>query len=411
MEKKVFDLKTELDKLFLKDNRIEDIKVELCSVDEYLFNLATTSAGKKIDVVFTEKDYFKFGTSVLNPLKNACAEFSTLILEDKEFNHFKNKSFFNFSGEIVIVVGNSELINITAYYASIQNKTCYAVLTEPYCEYVLLNHAKIPTENVHINIEITPIKALIVDLDILRRASKEAFAESFIVSMSKLISLIDYKFNMLVSDGSYEQESYIKIKNTISLVASLFSYKNSNDVLIYAQFVFASEMRKSNVLKSSSVDLFAEAINLFEESARYGDKVLTAMKCVSGIYEMFFANNLFDVLNLPNYNDDLLRLEKLTGNSYAKYRKNLVIPTPSKLKAYNTVLEKTKYGFIKEIESFLSVLHAIEKIYNSYLKGVDKNSPISYQTKKEALTLCTYLSKEKTILTHLRDLGVLKCLN
>lgn len=411
MEKKVFDLKTELDKLFLKDNRLEDIKVDINSVEDSLFLLATTNAGKKIDLVFTEKDYFKFGSTVLSPLKNACAEFSTLILEDKEFNHFKNKSFFNFSGEMVIVVGNSELISITAYYASIQKKTCYAVLTEPYSEYTLLTYAKVPTENVHISIEIAPIKALIVDLDILRRASKEAFAESFIVSMSKLISLIDYKFNMLVTDGSYNQESYIKIKNAISLVASLYSYKNSNDVLIYAQLVFASEMRKSNVLKSSSVDLFAEAINLFEEEASYGDKILTAMKCISGVYETFFANDLFDVLNLPNYNGDMLKLEKLTGNAYANFRKNLVIPTPSKLKACNTILQKTKDGFLKEIESFLSVLHAIEKIYKSYFKGTDEKKAISYQTKKEALTLCTYLSKEKTILTHLRDLGVLSCVD
>ncbi len=410
MEKKVFDLKSEIEKLFLKDNRIEDIKVELISVEESLFSLATLNAGKKIDVVFTEKDYFKFGTNILSPLKNACAEFSTLILEDKGFNHLQNKSFFNFSGDIVVVVGNNDLINITAYYSSIQKKTCYAVLTEPYCEYTLLNYAKIPTENVHINIDITPIKSLIIDLDILRRASKEAYAESFIVAMSKLIALIDYKFNMLVTDGTYDQESYVKIKNAIALVTSLYSYKNSNDVLIYAQLVFASEMRKSNVLKSSSVDMFAEAINLFDKTASYGDKILTAIRTISGIYETFFANELFDVLSLPNYNGDILKLEKLTGNSYSFYSKNLVVPTASKLQAYNSILLKTKNGFLKELESLLSVLHAIEKIYGSYLKGVQEKESISYETKKEALLLCTYFSKEKTILTHLRDLGFLNCL-
>ena len=144
MNKKTFEFKSEISKLFNLDKEF-DVQVRVAGVADTLFCVANENAGKKFDVVFFESDYLKYSKGVIGALKRACAEYSLLLIENKNFDHVKNKSFFNFSGEIVIVVGSEDLISITSHYASIQNKETYAVLTEPSAEYLLLNNLSFDT--------------------------------------------------------------------------------------------------------------------------------------------------------------------------------------------------------------------------------------------------------------------------
>ena len=108
MDKKTFDFNSEIKKLF-SDNKKLDVQVRVAGVADTLFCVAHENAGKKFDIVFTESDYLKFSKIITGALKRACAEFSLLLIEDKDFDHVKNKSFFNFNGDIVIV-GNKEYI-------------------------------------------------------------------------------------------------------------------------------------------------------------------------------------------------------------------------------------------------------------------------------------------------------------
>ena len=136
-----------------------------------------------------------------------------MLFENKDYGHVKNKSFFNFNGDIVIVVGNMDLISITSHYASIQNKEVYAVLTEPCSEYLLLNKARIPANGIYATVDVTPIKCLIYDIGILSKASNEAYQESFINVISKLVTLIDYKFRVLITGREFNEKSYQRIKS------------------------------------------------------------------------------------------------------------------------------------------------------------------------------------------------------
>ena len=93
MDKKTFDFNSEIKKLF-SDNKKLDVQVRVAGVADTLFCVAHENAGKKFDIVFTESDYLKFSKVITGALKRACAEYSLLLIEDKDFDHAKNKSFF-----------------------------------------------------------------------------------------------------------------------------------------------------------------------------------------------------------------------------------------------------------------------------------------------------------------------------
>lgn len=409
MDKKTFDFNNEISKLF-ECNKKLNVKVRVADVADTLFCVANENAGKKFDIVFTESDYLKFSKIITGALKRACAEFSLLLIEDKDFDHVKNKSFFNFNGDIVIVVGGMDLISITSHYASIQNKELYAVLSEPCAEYLLLNKARIPANGIYATVDIKPIKTLIYDINILVKASNLSYQESFINVMSKLVTLIDYKFRVLITGKEFNKESYQRVKNAISLVAGINAYTNRKQVLIYAEAVMATERVISDVIDDGTVELYSDTLGLFSSASSKGDRILTAMRSILELYEMLFVNDLGGVLTVPDYNADIAFLEKTTGTSGSYFRKNLTIPSPKRIDIINKILIKTRDGFLKEIESVLFVMKAIEKVYNSFSEN-NKEDKLPFNAKKEALKTATYLSDKITLLSHMRDMGVLRCID
>ncbi len=410
MTKKTFDITSQLKGLF-GDNSESDFKIRVSNISDTLFSIAKENAGKKFDLVFNESDYLKFGKIVTSALKRACAEFSTLLIEEKSFDHSKNKSFFQFSGEIVIVVGSYDLISITSYYASLKNKETYVVLTEPSAEYLLIDKARIPANGLHVLVDSVKPKAIIIDLDILNKAPIKCFQESFINVMSKLLTLIDYKFRVLITGEQFDLLSYQNIKNAISLVASINTYENRKDVLIYAELVLAVERKRASALLDGAVELYQEALGLFSSSIYKGDRLLTSMRIIGELYEMLFTNDLGNLLSVADYNQDIEFLEKTTGKSGNYFRKNLNVPSPKRIEIINKIIRKTRSGFAKEVESVLYVLSAIEKVYNSFCKKDETQEKLPFNTKREALLVATYLSDKVTILSHMRDMGVLKCVN
>ncbi len=410
MEKKTFDFNGQMKELF-DGNSESDINVWVCDISDTLFSVAQANAGKKFNLVYTESDFLKFGKIVTNALKRACVEFSTLLIEDKGFDHAKNKSFFNFSGDIVLVVGNCDLISITSHYASLLGKDVYVILTEPCAEYLLINKARILANGLYALVDINPPKAIIIDINVLNKASIKSFQESFINVMSKLVTLIDYKFRVLITGEEFDVRSYQNVKNAISLVAGLNAYENRKEVLVYAEAVIAVERRRSNVLLGGAVEFYQDALGMFSSALSKGDKLLTAMRVIIELYEMLFTNDLSNLLCVADYNRDINFLEKSTGKTGSYFRKNLNVPSPRRLEIINKIINKTRSGFQKEVESVLFVLSAIEKVYNSFCKKSELEEGIPLSTKREALLVSTYLSDKLTILTHMRDMGVLRCID
>lgn len=409
MNKKTFDYNSEISKLF--SNERLDVNVRVTDTADTLFCVANENAGKKFDIVFAESDYLKFSKNVIGAFKRACAEFSLLLFENKDYGHVKNKSFFNFNGDIVIVVGNMDLISITSHYASIQNKEVYAVLTEPCSEYLLLNKARIPANGIYATVDVTPIKCLIYDIGILSKASNEAYQESFINVISKLVTLIDYKFRVLITGREFNEKSYQRIKTAISMVAGINGFENRKEVLIYAEAVLAVERKISDVIDDGAVELYTDALGLFSPNSPKRERIFMAMRSILELYEMLFVSNLGGLISVPDYNADISFLEKSTGKSGSYFRKNLLIPSPRRLEIINKILIKTKDGFLREIESVLFVMRAIEKVYKSFNGKLDEEHKLTLSAKREGLKASTYLSNKITLLTHMRDMGVLRCID
>ena len=117
-----------------------------------------------------------------------------------------------------------------------------------------------------VKVDVKPLKTLLIDVDVIKKASNESFQESFINVISKLISLIDYKFRSLITGEKFDYKSYQNVKNAISLVAGINTYKNYKEVLIYSQLVLATERVNGKVLEDGAVEIYKDALNIFSST-------------------------------------------------------------------------------------------------------------------------------------------------
>ena len=409
-DKKLFNYNLEMQNCFSEN--IGDNIPEFCTANLYdaVYSLALKFAKKKVDFVSLESDYLKFGSVITKALKDASVEINTLLIEDSEFYHVHSKGFFTFTGGEVVVLGSSHLLALTAYYATMQKIPCNAVLTEPNFESVLSSKMQILLNGVPLVVDVTPFKSVVCDMEIINKCSRESLSESYIRTVSKLITLIDYKLRVYTDRVTFNKDYYDKVKRAIQLVIAINNYQNPKEVLVYAQAVIAKVNAESDMLIDGAVELFGDTLGIFAPDFTYGDRLMLAFSKLVKIYHMFFNNDFSDLISLPDYNQDIFLLEKSTGKSGKYFRKKLKIPSERRLQLLNALLFKTKDAFKKETSSLLSVLFAIEKIYSGLNKPSREKAVINYDMIKNSLTLCTYFSDKSSVLTLCRDMGILRCL-
>lgn len=409
-EKKRFNFNIEMQKC-LSEN-MWDTCPEFSTANLYdaVYSIALKMASKPVDLVSLESDYLKYGSTISKALKDADVKVNTLLIEDADFYHMHTKGFFSFSGGQVIVLGSSHLLSLTLYYASRQNVSCHAILTEPNFEMLLSSKIKIVLNGVPVYVDVNPFKTIICDLEILTKASKESVAESYIRTVSKLLTLIDYKLRVFTDGLKFNKVVYDSVKKAIALALNVNSYENYKEVLIYAQLVMAKAYANSEVLTDGGVELFCDTLGVFAPDFSYRDRLMMAFNKLVKVYHMFFNNDFSNLLSVPNYNADIFILEKTTGKSGGYFRKNLKIPSERRRTLINALIYKTREGFLKETSAMLSVLSPIVKIYEGLNKQNKEKPIINYDMVKNSLTLCSYFSNKTSILTLCRDMGLWRCI-
>lgn len=408
-EKKIFNYNEKIQNCFsLNTGDLPEFST--ASLYDAVYALALKVENKSVDLVCLESDYSRLGVTVTKAFKDAETEVNVLLIEDSEFYHVHSKNFFTFSGGEVIAMGGSQLLALTAYYATMQNKSCHAIITEPSFENVLSKSMQILLNGVPVSVDVTPFKTVVCDIDVIKKSSRESVAESYIRTVSKLLTLVDYKLRVYTDGVKFDKENYDAIKNAIQLVISLNNYQNPKEVLVYAQAVIAKINAVTDIVKEGSVELFCDCLGIFSPDFSYGDRLMMAFSKLVKIYHMFWGNDFSDLISLPDYNADIFLLEKSTGKTGAYFRKKLKIPSERRRNLLNALIYKTKDGFFKETSALLSILFAIEKIYSGLNKTSREKPVVKYDIIKNSLSLCTYFSDKTSSLSLCRDMGILRCL-
>ena len=409
IKKRAFDFDVQVNKLakVFKDK----INTEITANKTYnaVFSVAEKSGGAEFEIIAFEKDFIKYGDGVVNALKDANVKYSVLLISVSDLNFKNPKKIFGIKSSEVIVLGGKQLISYVLFYASMQTKNIHAVLTEPYLEGLLGNLVTVPDGGFFKSINVSKLKTIILDKSIISKADESAVAYSYVKSISKFISLIDYKYALLTSEKTFNQVYYDRARLAMTLVANINSFTNYIEVLTYASLLNAEVLYSSNVLSDGGQTNVAHVIELQLPSVDKGDAAYVAFDRVLKLYHAFFTNDFGDVLSVADYNGDVAKLSKISSKEQNYFYNNLKIPSAKRIKIINKLLNVTRSGFKKETTELLKMLSLVK---STYLTLSNKKSvyAFKYVHLKNAVQLAPYLSSQTTVLTTIRDFGILNTL-
>ena len=392
--KKLYDITSQLN---LISNRSPfNNTVVVGDIASALFFVAKEVAPLEIEVVISQKDFSVLGSTIMGALKNGGAKTSLLIFEDDEYHYATLKKSLNANLSAVVAVGDNALLSAIRRYLSTFQAKCYAVPTTPCIENILLSDSLQK-----------PFEKVIVDENVISKGDLSYFAESYISTMSKLISLIDYKINCFLSGAPVDEEVFSITKQAINTLAKLTSYENFKSAILGAQLLLAS--LDGGVFEGSGIEVIKTCLSYLDKNLSSSQKTLAAFEKTAKIYHMYFSNDFSSLLSVPDYESDIGELEKITGKSRDYFYKNLKIPSERRRKLIALLMQKTRDDFKRETTLILSVLPSIIKIYDK-LNNKERKT-ISYKQIKNAVCLGAYLTDKTSTLTLCRDEGILKCAN
>ena len=408
-EKRVFDFETQLNKLQAVFNKNINTEIMASKTYDAVFSVAENSGGSEFEVVALEKDFLKHGEGIVRALKDAGVKYSVLLFSVADLNFTKPKKIFGLKSSEIIILGGKELISYALFYASNNTKNVHAVLTEPYVEGLLGNTVTVPDGGFVKVITVSKLKTLIFDKTILAKSNSNAVAYSYIKCAGKLITLIDYKLDLLIGEKTLQREHYDRARLAIALINNIKTFANPIEVLAYASLLNAEVLASSNVLTGGGQRNIAHALELQLPTADRGDVALVSLDRAIKLYHAFFVNDFSSVLSVADYTGDVNKISKISNKDSAYFYSNIKIPSVKRKNMLSKLISLTRAGFIKETSQLMSILLDVKKNYMRF-KGQKTVTNFKYVQLKNAVQLAPYLTSETTVLTLLRDFGVLNTL-
>ena len=405
--KKHLDISHELNSLFQTET---PKKFLIGNAGDMLSTIASAFSRGKVEVVITEKNFKRFGSAILEGLRTGGAEVKVLFIEDKDFYYTQVKTSFNSQVGAVIGVGDKNLLSAVRYYSSLHGVPCFAILTTPIIENVLEGNVSLKTEGLPAKMKAQSFNKVIIDQEIIKKASGKYFAEAYTLTVSKLTSLIDYKINAYVAGEKVSPEIFQLVKKAINVSATLFDYSDYKTAIIFSQILLAIAKGECEGLCQTGIETVLDALHVFAPNTQDYEKAFIAFEKTAKLYHLYFSNDFANFLAVPDYFEDLELLQSATNRDKSFFYNNLKIPSEKKRQLINLLISKTKGGFCEETTVILKILNGVKILYDKLLNGEEK-SIISYKQIKNAVTLSPYLSCKTSVLTLCRDAGVLKCAN
>ena len=406
--KKAFDFKSEIS----KNLNLVGLPPEvfLGSFKDGLFEVCKNFTQGKIEVVMAEKDFKRVGSSIVECIKALGVGVQLLLIEDKDFSYSAVKTSFNASLGGCVAIGDKYLLSAVRYYSSLYGTPCYAILLTPSFDKVLVENVYLKTKGLTAVLKAEKFKKVIVDSELILKAKSEAFAEAYAVSVSKLTALIDYKINCFLNGKIVDENLFKLVKNGVNLALAYPSYERGKLAIISSQTLLALANGVSDEFLASGVECISTALSVYAHEVKDCKKAFISFEKTVKLYHLFFSNDFSDLLSVPDYYADVEVLEKDFKRDRAFFMKNVKVPSEKRRKLITLLLEKTASGFKAETTAIFKALSGIKRAYSSML-GVCGDGNVSYKQIKNSVTAGTYLTDKQSVLTLMRDLGVLQCAN
>ena len=395
------------------NNSINDIILEFNLPFNISFSFETFiqknfTKNEKVDIVINKYCYRKFSNEIISLIKGK-VNYTFIVVKD-DYNFYLPKTLFEVNANKVIIVGDDAFIKGVNYI--LRDKPCsvYALYLSVYLESIFLDEYEIIYSGKPCVKKVKGLSNIILDPLFIKKSTKKDILTAYISNVLIAPTLIDYRLGEMLNGLKYNQRLYELLKQALRYTLEHPIYANFLEVLCLASFIKCAINYKSEIIKNSGVENIVRI--LFVNSSNIDKCVIKkyAFEKTIKLYHFFFSNEFSDLLAHPDYVNDITKLSLLLGISEEKLYSYLQIPSLKRTGLIYSLLKKVGQDFLRETTSFMMLLPKILNNFDRASKGVVENN-IDLENLKDAVNYSPYLSKKPSVLTLMRDFGLLSLIN
>lgn len=394
-----FNLKEELNCILSNDFNKKS-KITVSQLSDAVFSVSKNLKGN-LSIVLEKNNFKKYKSVIEKSLSSYKDDKNYFIVEDTESNFN-----LNFKNSVVLVIGGENLIIKSVNLANKYKIDCYAFLTESNVDYLFCDIAKTYNLGLPFFVDMKNLKKIFIDLDILVGQNDDLFSISYIKSISNILTLIDYKIRILLSNKESDKKNYNLVKEIINKALTFTKYSSKKEVLIYCDLLNAIIKANSDILLDSGVELFKDALKIFCPDIKEGERYFISYIKLGNLYHFYFNNDFSSYLLSCDYNKDVEELSKNTKISPNYFKNKLKVPSIKRQKLIKELKIKISKAFLSETATAIKIQNLVRKTYFA-ISNKNKEYILKKEQVKKALKFCTYFSDKVSLLTLIRDEGIL----
>ena len=332
--------------------------------DELKSLVKTLCPHGKVAFITTLKSNLSFCTKIAKTLKSVNASLCTFVLEDSALSTKNLSQLFSMPDDVRLVLTmDVELVGHAVYFANLKSLPVVVIPSSLTLKGVLDNVLYVRTDEKVDRVQVKVDRHVVIDKEMMGDDLYKPFA----YSMSKLVSLIDYRISRTLLSLAPVKKAFDMVKNSVLSTQNVtkLDRESQKDVLIYNAF----EIEIASMLSKGEITCFsAENVALDIEGERYNDTLALylALKIIK-IYDLAFSCDL-NFTALTNVNAISTDLQEKTGIRDEYYLKNILLQVKS-IDKKGDEIKALLTSLVPEIKSFIKFSKKIEETFVS-LGGV-----------------------------------------
>lgn len=363
--------------------------------------------GGSVALISRDSDYFALAKEIKDNFEDRGVTLKNIVLDDSfspEPDTYLKLFCFPEDVTLIIAVGNSELINLARFFATMFKIKLIAVPTEIAFMTIFSKSCYLINEKLPEQFFVQVPELCVIDLQFLAGLKKQAFADAYCEVASKSIAFLDYKVDCILNNT--DQKEIDEVFNIITRLAKIDSEGNACKISIINAELSMGLFLKSFGEFSASEKSLAYLLSTKKENSHF-ENAFFVNKPLIKLYELFLRVDTIKTKISPDYNESISDLARLLNSS------ELEIIKKYKPLDFDELISKRQAlidgGLLQIVRKLSKLIEKLEDNYRFVYKGRQKRAGFSLEELKRVLKLSSYLYGGG-LLKLLNDSGMLECL-
>lgn len=298
----------------------------------------------------------------------------------------------------IIAVGGEDVINVCRFYSGLKNKYIFAVPNTVDVQGIIPPYVTFTANGLPENVKSKTIDTLFLDKSAYYRCKKHDLANAFSSSVSKCLTLVDYKYACAAEGKELSPTAYNYFVEAINDALNIPSSSCVYDWLLKSQLKISIAKSISDIDEYSACGDVAKILLATDKTVSKQEAEFVAFVRLVKLYRAYIDDLDFILLNTPDFCSRINEVASFMGVRVSDMLAEVKCSLSVDEKRGKEAVKLLKPKLIKELDGVIALLGKIKDFKVKLCNPKKPMNKFSALQIKKGIALGAYTGKKPTIL-------------